>query len=78
MPTVRSAAVEACMPDMTPEQVTILLRALELEPLDQVDLDEIANRVNAVNEAVRALEDPEADVVEPLPIFWLDAEGDDA
>ena len=66
------------MPDMTPEQVTILLRALELEPLDQVDLDEIANRVNAVNEAVRALEDPEADGVEPLPIFWLDAEGDDA
>ena len=27
---------------------------------------------------VRALEDPEADGVEPLPIFWLDAEGDDA
>ncbi len=63
------------MPDLTTEETRSLLRALDLAPLDAVDLDEITHRVNAINEAVAALEDPDADAVEPLPVFWLTAEG---
>ncbi len=62
------------MPDMTTDEVRSLLRALDMEPLDDVDLDEITHRVNAINEAVAALEDSDADAVEPLPVFWLTAE----
>lgn len=62
------------MPDMSTQEVRVLLRALDLAPLDDVDLDEITHRVNAINEAVAALEDPDADAVEPIPIFWLAAE----
>ena len=62
------------MPDMTTDEVRSLLRALDMEPLDDVDLDEITHRVNAINEAVAGLEDSDADAVEPLPVFWLTAE----
>ncbi len=65
------------MPDLTADETRLLLRALDLAPLDAVDLDEITHRVNAINEAVGALEDPEADAVEPLPVFWLTAEQGD-
>ena len=66
------------MPDLTTEEVRSLLRALDMTPLDAVDLDEITNRVNAINEAAAALEDPEADAIEPIPVFWLTAEGAEA
>ncbi|MDE2836920.1 MAG: hypothetical protein OXL97_05345 [Chloroflexota bacterium] len=66
------------MPDLTTDEVRSLLRALDMTPLDDVDLDEITNRVNAINEAAAALEDPEADAIEPVPVFWLTAEGTDA
>ena len=66
------------MPDLTTDEVRSLLRALDLTPLDDVDLDEITNRVNAINEAAAALEDPEADAIEPIPVFWLTAEGTEA
>lgn len=62
------------MPDLTPEEVHVQLRAHGLRPLDEVDLDEITHRLNAVNEAVAALEDPDADAVEPMPVFWLTEE----
>ena len=64
------------MPDLTTDEVRSLLRALDLTPLDAVDLDEITHRVNAINEAVAALEDATADVIEPLPVFWLTQEED--
>ena len=66
------------MPDLTTNEVRSLLRALDLTPLDDVDLDEITNRVNAINEAAAALEDPEADAIDPFPVFWLTAEGAEA
>ena len=66
------------MPDLTTEEVRSLLRALDMTPLDAVDLDEITNRVNAINEAAAALEDPEADAIDPIPVFWLTAEGVEA
>lgn len=66
------------MPDLTTEEVRSLLRALDMTPLDDVDLDEITNRMNAINEAAAALEDPEVDAIEPIPVFWLTAEGDEA
>ena len=64
------------MPDLTTDEVRSLLRALDLTPLDAVDLDEITHRVNAINEAVASLEDADADAVEPLPVFWLTQEED--
>ena len=66
------------MPDLTTDEVRSLLRALDMTPLDDVDLDEITNRVNAINEAAAALEDPEADAIEPIPVFWLTTEGAEA
>lgn len=65
------------MPDLTADETRSLLRAIGLTPLDDVDLDEIAHRLNAINEAAAALEDPEADAIEPIPVFWLAAEGEE-
>ena len=62
------------MPDMTTEEVRMLLRVQGLAPLDATDLDEITHRINAINEAVAALESADADVIEPLPVFWLTQE----
>ena len=63
------------MPDSTPDQVRTQLAAIGLTPLDQDDLDEITHRINAVNEAVLALEHPELDAQEPPSIFWLSKAG---
>ncbi len=60
------------MPDLSPEEVRAQLRALGLAPLDDDDLAEVTHRINAINESVLALEDPDADSIEPLPIFWLE------
>lgn len=65
------------MPDLTADETRSLLRAIGLTPLDAVDLDEIAHRLNAINEATADLEDPEADAIEPIPVFWLAAEGEE-
>ena len=62
------------MPDMTTEEVRMLLRVQGLAPLDATDLDEITHRINAINEAVAALESADADSIEPLPVFWLTQE----
>ena len=62
------------MPDMTTEEVRMLLRVQGLAPLDATDLDEITHRINAINEAVAALESADADAIEPLPVFWLTQE----
>lgn len=59
-------------PDLTPEEVRAQLRALGLAPLDDDDLTEVTHRINAINEAALALEDPAADAIEPVPVFWLD------
>ena len=59
------------MPDMTTEEVRMLLRVQGLAPLDATDLDEITHRINAINEAVASLESADADAIEPLPVFWL-------
>ena len=63
------------MPDLTPDEIRTQLAAIGLTPLDQDDLDEITHRVNAVNEAVLALEHPDLDAQEPRMIFWQDQEG---
>lgn len=62
------------MPDLSPEEVRTQLRALGLAPLDDDDLAEVAHRINAINEAVLALEHLDADGIEPLPVFWLTEE----
>ena len=62
------------MLDMTTEEVRMLLRVQGLAPLDATDLDEITHRINAINEAVAALESADADAIEPLPVFWLTQE----
>ncbi len=65
------------MRDMTPEEIFSQLDAINLRPLDAVDLDEITNRVNAINDAVQKLEDPDADLVDPVFIFWLTGESNE-
>ena len=61
------------MPDLTPEEVGALLKSLGL-PADPVDLPEVAHRVNAVNEALSALDHPDMDTTEPAAVFWLQDE----
>jgi len=62
------------MPDLTPEEIRTHLVAIDLSPLDQADLDEITNRVNAINDAVLHLEHPDLDTQEPTFIFWQNQE----
>ena len=62
------------MADLSPEEVRAQLRALGLAPLDDADLAEVTHRINAINEAVGALDHPDADRIEPLPVFWLTEE----
>jgi hypothetical protein len=57
------------MPDLTPEQVRAQLAALGLAPQDGDDLAEVTHRINAVNEALTALEPADLDAAEPLTIF---------
>ena len=58
------------MPDLTPEQVRGLLRAMGVEAAED-DVTEVTHRVNALREAIEGVEAPGLDEVEPLPIFWL-------
>ena len=62
------------MPDLSPEEVRAQLAALDLHPLDNDDLQEITHRINAINEAVLALEHPDLDAQEPTTVFWLTEE----
>ncbi len=59
------------MPDLTPNQVRAQLASLGLTPQDDEDLTEITHRINAINEAVLALEHPDLDSTEPATVFWL-------
>ena len=63
------------MGDLSMEEIRGQLEAAGLRPVDDEDLAEITHRVNAVHEAVLALEHPDVDAVEPVTVFWLDAEG---
>ena len=62
------------MPDLMPDEVAVHLRAHGLRAQDDADLREITHRLNAINEAVAALEDPDADAIEPQTVFWLTEE----
>jgi hypothetical protein len=63
------------MPDLTPADVRAQLAAIGLTPLDDDDLAEITHRVNAINEAVLALDHPELESQEPQTVFWRSVEG---
>ena len=65
------------MRDLTHEEILSQLQALDLHPRDAIDLDEITNRVNAINQAISGLEDPDADLMEPAFVFWLTEENDE-
>ena len=58
------------MADLSPEEVRAQLRALGLAPQDEDDLAEVTHRINAINEAVLALEHPDVDRIDPLPVAW--------
>ncbi len=58
------------MPDLSPDEVRIQLRALGLAPLDDDDLAEVTHRINAINEAVLALDHTDVDRIDPMPVFW--------
>ena len=62
------------MPDLTPDEVRAQLAAIGLIPVDDEDLDEITHRINAINEAVLALEHPGLDRQEPVTVFWRSEE----
>ena len=63
------------MGDMTLDEVRAQLEALGFRPADGEDLEEITHRINAVNEAVLALEHADLDAQEPVTVFWLEEEG---
>ena len=58
------------MADLSPEEVRTQRRALGLAPQDDDDLAEVTHRINAINEAVLALEHPDVDRIDPLPVAW--------
>ncbi|MBI4199266.1 MAG: hypothetical protein HY535_02160 [Chloroflexi bacterium] len=62
------------MADLSARQVAALAEALGL-PIAQEDLREVTFRLNALQEALASLEEPDLDSVEPLPVFWLAEEG---
>jgi hypothetical protein len=57
------------MPDLTSDQVHDQLVALGLRTLDEEDLNEVTNRINALREALAALEPADLDAQEPLSVF---------
>lgn len=58
------------MADLSVEQVKGLLVARGFVVTEE-DAVEATHRVNAISDALEALEDPALDTVEPLPVFWL-------
>lgn len=64
------------MPDLSPEQVHAQLASLGLSPLDDQDLEEIAHRINALREALAALELEDLDSQEPRTIFERETASD--
>ena len=60
------------MPDLTSGEVQALLTAIELVPQDAEDLEEITQRINAIHEALLALDPPDLDAYEPVTIFGTD------
>ena len=64
------------MADLTTGEVRVQLAAIGLHPVDEEDLEEITHRINAVHEAVLALEHPDLDAQEPMTVFWLDGEAE--
>ena len=57
------------MPDLTPDDVQAQLVALGLTTQDNVDLQEVTHRINAIREALSALEPEGIDNVEPMTII---------
>jgi hypothetical protein len=57
------------MPDLTPEQVRAQLASTGLAPVDAEDLDEVTHRINAITEALLALEPAGLDEAEPMTVF---------
>jgi hypothetical protein len=49
------------MPDLNTDQVHAQLASLGLTPVDEEDLDEITHRINALRQALAALEPEELD-----------------
>jgi len=60
------------MPDLSPEHVRALLASLDLAPQDDEDLREITHRINAIREALAAIDLPELDTLEPVTMFEQD------
>ena len=57
------------MPDLTRDEVNAQLASKDLRPLDDEDLVEITHRINALQEAIQALDLPGLDEQEPLTVF---------
>ncbi len=57
------------MPDLTPGEVQAQLLAIGLTTQDNEDLHEVTHRINAIRDALSALEPPGLDAVEPLTII---------
>jgi hypothetical protein len=60
------------MPDLTSAEVRVLLAAIGLKTEDGEDLEEITHRINAVHEALLALDPADLDAYEPVTIFGHD------
>jgi hypothetical protein len=56
------------MPDLTTSDVHALLTANGLAPQDDEDLDEITHRINAIHEALQALEPAGLDAMDPVVV----------
>ena len=57
------------MPDLTPDEVNAQLASKDLRPLDDEDLVEITHRINALQEAIQALDLTGLDEQEALTVF---------
>ena len=60
------------MSDLTSTEVRALLAAIGLSTEDHEDLEEITHRINAVHEALLALDPADLEVYEPVTIFGHD------
>ena len=57
------------MPDLTSTEVRVQLAAIGLSTEEGEDLEEITHRINAVHEALLALDPADLDAHEPVTIF---------